>query len=62
MRKRAPKRETKEVEHGARVIADRILTRVPMLFISKAGQNCGAAQLHLASLKSQKATLFLASK
>jgi len=39
------KPETKEVEHGARVIADRILTRIPMLFISKAGQSCGEAQI-----------------
>jgi hypothetical protein len=27
-----------------RVIADRIFTRIPMLFIFKAGQNCGEAQ------------------
>ena len=38
------KPEQKELEHGARVIADRILSRIPMLFIFKAGQNCGKAQ------------------
>jgi hypothetical protein len=43
--KEGSKPELKELEHGARVIADRILTRIPMLFISKAGQNCGEAQL-----------------
>ena len=36
--KEGSKPEPKEVEHGARV------TRIPMLFISKAGQNCGEAQ------------------
>ncbi len=29
------KPEPQELEHGTRVIADRIFTRIPMLFISK---------------------------
>ena len=33
--KEGSKPEPKELEHGARVIADRILIRVPTLFISK---------------------------
>jgi hypothetical protein len=42
--KEGSKPEPKELEHGARVIADRIFTRIPMLFIFKAGRNCGEAQ------------------
>jgi hypothetical protein len=33
--KKDSKPEPKELEHGARVIADRIFDRIPMLFISK---------------------------
>ena len=33
--KEGSKPEPKELEHGARVIADRIFTRIPMLLISK---------------------------
>ena len=33
--KEGSKPEPKELEHGVRVIADRIFARIPMLFISK---------------------------
>jgi len=33
--RKTSKPEPKELEHGVRVIADRIFTRIPMLFISK---------------------------
>jgi hypothetical protein len=33
--KEGSKPEPKDLEHGVRVIADRIFTRIPMLFISK---------------------------
>ena len=42
--KEGSKPEPKELEHGVRVIADRTFTRIPMLFIFKAGRNCGEAQ------------------
>jgi hypothetical protein len=48
--KEGSKPEPKDLEHGVRVIADRIFTRIPMLFISKPDRIVAAQCLQKANI------------